>query len=198
VKKNQIFTIPAHVPNNYQADAEEPWSFIWIGFTGELTQHFSTLPPVMKFHSNLFFEMTHVQKLTSMQEEFLVGKLFDLYRTLFSTETSPNYINAVQNYINFNYMQPDISIESIATSLNLNRSYLTRLFKRSTNMSIQYYLIKTRMEYAIRLLKSGCSVHDTARQVGYVDPFNFSKAFKHFYGISPSCYKSVPDEEKGS
>lgn len=195
VKKNQIFTIPAHVPNHYQADAEDPWSYIWIGFTGELSQHFSTLAPTMNFHSNLFFEMTHVRKLTSMQEEFLVAKLFDLYRTLFSTETSPNYINAVQNYIDCNYMQPNISIESIASSLNLNRSYLTRLFKRNTNMNIQYYLMKTRMESAMRLLKNGCSVHDTARQVGYVDPFNFSKAFKRFYGTSPSCCKSVSEEE---
>ena len=191
VSKNQIFIIPKNVANYYQADGKDPWSYMWIGFTGNLAKQFTQLPPVMDFHSNIFFNMATVMELTSMREEFLAGKLFDLYRFLFSDETTANYASAIQNFIDTNYMSPEISIEKIAHTLNLNRSYLTRCFKQEMNMSIQEYLISTRVSFAISLLKKGASVQETARQVGYLDPFNFSKMFKRKTGFSPSDFRII-------
>lgn len=188
VKKDQIFIIPRNTANYYQADDKEPWTYMWIGFSGNLAKQFSQLPPVMDFHSNIFLKMATVKDLTSMREEFLASKLFDLYRHLFSDETTTNYASAIQNFIDTNYMSADISVEKIAKSMNLNRSHLTKCFKQATDITIQEYLINTRISHAITLLKKGVPVQETARQVGYSDPFNFSKIFKKKTGISPSSY----------
>lgn len=191
VKANQIFIIPPYTPNVYQASLDNPWNYIWIGLTGELTKHFFRTPPVMDFYSNIFFELLNIKDMPSMREEYLAEKAFRLYRALFSKNNGIDYIAAVQNYIDNNYMIPDISIQKIATSLNLNRSYLSRIFKQSTGITIQNYLINTRISNAVTFLKRGDSVQDVARQVGYADVFNFSKAFKAHTSIAPSKFSKI-------
>ena len=39
------------------------------------------------------------------------------------------------------------------------------------------------------LRQGSASVQDTARQVGFDDPFHFSRVFKRFKGISPSAVR---------
>ena len=44
------------------------------------------------------------------------------------------------------------------------------------------------MEEAKKLLKKGYGVSESAYMSGYNDAFNFSKAFKKRFGISPKQY----------
>ena len=92
-------------------------------------------------------------------------------------------------------MFPDISVEKIAMLLHMNRSYLSRYFKQNYGMTIQDYLIQTRLYHASRLLKTGATVQDTANMVGYLDAFNFSKIFKKNTGVSPSVYRTNHQNE---
>ncbi len=64
-----------------------------------------------------------------------------------------------------------ISVRSIADDLGLDRSYLHRMFKSFTGMSIQNYLLDYRMRKACILLKNTeLSVRAVARSVSYIDP----------------------------
>ena len=95
----------------------------------------------------------------------------------------------VINYIQLKYSEP-IKIDTIALSLGLNRSYLTRLFKEATGYSLQEYLLTYRMKIAVKLLADeSISVNQVASSVGYNDTFTFSKAFKRHFGKSPSDYR---------
>ena len=82
----------------------------------------------------------------------------------------------------------DTSVEKIADYLKLNRKYIARVFKEKTGSTIQEYLISKRMEEAKKLLKKGYGVSESAYMSGYNDAFNFSKAFKKRFGISPKQY----------
>ena len=81
----------------------------------------------------------------------------------------------------------NIRIDEIAHDLNLNREYLSRCFKREMGLSIQEYLIRTRLNKACELLKKGISIQKVSNLVGYNDQFAFSKIFKKYMGISPSA-----------
>ena len=83
----------------------------------------------------------------------------------------------------------NVSIEEISKLLGLNRKYLSRIFKDAYGVTMQEYLIDRRLSEASKLLKTGCSVEETAYLVGYNDPFGFSKAYKKRYGNSPSSEK---------
>ena len=80
----------------------------------------------------------------------------------------------------------DLSIKKLSSLFGFERTYLYRLFKKKVGVSIKDYVIKTRMNKAKLFLEKGYNVNSTATLVGYNDSFNFSKAFKKHYGISPN------------
>ena len=108
-----------------------------------------------------------------------------MYAEFFASQKHSNhYIRRVKNYIQTMYMQP-LRVESIAQMVNLDRRYLSRVFKERVGCSIQEYIIEVRMEQAKMCLENGTTVAQAARLCGYDDVSNFSKMFKRRYGTSP-------------
>lgn len=62
-----------------------------------------------------------------------------------------SYIKEAVAYYNLNLDKP-IKVQEIADYLNLNRSYLARLFKQDTGISLKQYLSHLRIENAKELL----------------------------------------------
>lgn len=188
VNTGNIFIIRPNEVTKYYTGQENNWTYIWIGFDGALAENFSSLPLVVDLKSNIFKEMLSVEGLINSKEEFLAGKLFLLYSELFCDKVSSKYTEAVKNFIYNNYMS-NTSVETIANSLNLNRRYLSRIFKQDTGVTIQEYILETRFCKAFELLSNGYSVKDAAYMVGYSDPFVFSKLFKKHTGRTPASVK---------
>lgn len=185
ISAGQAFLILPGEVTTYTADQEDPWYYRWIGFDGELSEHFAALPPVFQPPDNLFVKLFLLAADSAVTEYRLSAELFQLYAALFAQSTSNPHVRRVENYIRAAYMHP-LRVEQIAAELNLDRRYLSRLFKEKTGQTIQEFLIGIRMEEATALLLQGCTVADTARLVGYEDIANFSKMFKRHFGQSPS------------
>ena len=189
VKQNQIFIIRPHELTTYTADDKQPWSYIWVGFTGTLAARFSALPPVVSAATSLFHEMLECESLKGCREEYLAAKLFALYCLLFEGGgTQSDYVKQASDYIDANYMH-DISICDIARIVGVERTYLAKIFKEKKQVSMQDYLINVRLSRAAGLLERGYPVAEAAAIAGYRDTFNFSRMFKRRYGVSPSAYK---------
>lgn len=186
VREGQAFLIRRDEVANYRADADDPWYYCWIGFDGELARQFDTLPPILTPPEEPFRQIIRAAEDPSVMEYRMAAALFQLYGQLFSKPTRHNpHVRQVKNYIRQAYMHP-IRIEEIARKLNLNRRYLSRIFKETTGVSIQQYLLKVRMEEAQNHLRRGYSVQECARMVGYEDVSNFSKMYKKHFGKSPT------------
>lgn len=189
VKAGQAFLIRQGEVANYRADTEDPWYYCWIGFDGALAAHFDTLPPVISPPEEIFRRMFRVTDIPAVTEYRLAAELFRLYAHLFSGPVRSNpHVRQVENYIRQSYMHP-IRIEHIARQLNLDRRYLSRLFKEKNGLSIQQYLLNVRMDEARNLLRQGCSVQECAHMVGYEDVSNFSKMYKKHFGESPAYHR---------
>ncbi len=187
VQAGQAFVILPEEVTTYTADLQEPWHYCWIGFDGDLAARFGELPPVLTLPETLFGRMRHLSAQPSAMEYLLAGDLFSLYAYLFAdSQRGCPHVRRVENYIRSNYMHT-IRVERIAAELNLDRRYLSRLFKEKTGSSIQEYLIRVRLEEAERLLLRGCSVKEAAHLAGYEDVSNFSKMFKKRTGRSPAA-----------
>ncbi|MBR4863819.1 MAG: AraC family ligand binding domain-containing protein [Oscillospiraceae bacterium] len=194
VKAGEAFLILPGVVANYRADSNDPWHYRWIGFDGRLSTHFATLPPVFPLPETILQKMLEVADDPSVAEYRIAAELFKLYARLFSRKGVGNpYVQKVQNYIQTSYMLP-LRVEDIANQFNLDRRYLSWLFKQETGQSIQQHLITVRMEAATLHLQHGFSVKETARLVGYPDAANFSKMFKKHFGKSPAVF--IPKNSK--
>ncbi len=173
----------------YSAHRDDPWVYQWIGFDGALSHRFRELPTVFSMSSSWISEMLDVSS-EDMRECLISSVLLRMYASLFGGRSVRNeYVKEVRDYIRALYMQ-DIRVEEIAAKMNLNRRYLSRLFKEKTGQTVQEFLIHVRMEEAKRLLKAGKTVGEAAVLCGYQDPFHFSKIFKQKCGVSPLHWKN--------
>lgn len=190
IQKGDSFLIHAHEMASYAPDSLDPWSYIWIGFSGELTEYLTHLSsPLLQLPTTLFQEIAASESLENMREEYLAGKLFLIYSIIFADEKPKNdYVRQACNYIDANYMY-SFQISSVANLVGIDRTYLARLFKQRMGISMQQYLIQTRLWHAAKLLAEGYRVSEASFMTGYEDSFQFSKIFKKYYGLSPQEYK---------
>lgn len=185
VTAGQAFLILPGEVTTYEADMEDPWYYCWVGFNGSLTRRFDQLDPVFCVDEALFLGIFPPEGYVGRPEYWLSGGLHRLYGVLFPEAKTGNiHVQRVENLIRTAYME-GITVEEIAGRLNLDRRYLTRLFKQHTGKSLQDYLLGVRMDEALLCLERGHSVQETARLCGYSDVGNFSKMFKKRFGHNP-------------
>ena len=99
------------------------------------------------------------------------------------------YIQKALKYINLNY-ENSISVNEIANYLNLNRSYVTYIFKKHLNITPQEFLLKFKVIKAAELLHiTDYSIRVIANVLGYSTESSFCKTFKKIMGVSPARYR---------
>jgi len=83
------------------------------------------------------------------------------------------------------------TLDEIALRVGLEKSSVCRLFRRFWGTSPHQYLLRQKMNLAAEsLLQRGGPVKEIAAQLGFTDPFHFSRAFKAVHGIAPSRLRS--------
>ena len=85
-------------------------------------------------------------------------------------------------------------LQELAQECRLAPAYLCRLFRRyNNNHQTPYQLLRRlKMNRAAELLQArGAMVKQVAEQVGFDDPFQFSRAFKQVFGISPDAFRHM-------
>ena len=94
-------------------------------------------------------------------------------------------ISEMQSFIRQHYNE-NISLNMLAEQFYMHPNYLSRLFKEKTGENFVEYLTEVRMQKAQELLRdSEYKIIEICGMVGYDNPRSFSKAFKHFTGMTP-------------
>ena len=197
LSKGMMFVIPPFVQTYYEADAEDPWEYIWVGFTGQPPLELKDIYHIPKA-LRIFEHMKACHSLREGKTEFILAKLWELFSLLLEgTQLRSDPIDMVLNLIHTEYMTP-LTVGQMAQLVHLDRAYFSGLFCKRTGISPRQYLIQHRMTQAKSLLTEGHSVTVTANSVGYPDIFSFSKMFKRYFGHAPSYYqrKDGSDEKE--
>lgn len=186
IKEKQAFLIKPDDIAKYIADENDPWYYIWVGFLGKKATDFDNLTsPVIDIETELFLQMREIEFLNNTMEEFIAGKLFLYHSLLFDFKKSSDYVSRVMNYIDAYYSAPDCTVSKIADTINLEKHYLARIFKKGTGKTVKEYITEKRMKKATELLKKGYDVKTVSLISGYNDQFSFSKAYKTYMGVAP-------------
>lgn len=81
-------------------------------------------------------------------------------------------------------------LDEAASACGVSVPYLVRLFQRHSRETAYRFLTRLKMEHAADLLlKRSLSVQAVAREVGFSDPYLFSRAFKRYQGVSPKHFR---------
>lgn len=208
LEKGQGFLIEPDYQTLYIADAEVPWTYVWVGFSGkkskEILNSIGISQAVPLFTCK---EDQHPEKYIMDMLEHNNAHPSDLYRQtamlylFFSCLAKSNkepinynskeniYITHAINYIQNHYSEP-LLIDEIARYVGLNRSYFSTLFKKYVGMSPLKYLQTFRITRATHLLSmTQLSIASIAFSCGYQEPEAFHKIFRQMIGLSPSQYR---------
>lgn len=192
----------------YEADRNTPWNYTWIGMQGikvkgylertslwnDLVVHYGRDDQMRLCHEKMFEADKLAQNRDLIMNSIMYEYLFLLARKFPNNQISINekksdYVEEALKYIEAHYCNP-ITVQDIADYLNINRSYLHRIFKSFTGFSIQSYLLDYRIRQACILLKNTTlSIRVIAHSVSYTDSLYFSRIFHQKMGVSPSEYR---------
>ncbi|WP_182199918.1 AraC family transcriptional regulator [Paraliobacillus salinarum] len=209
------FIIPPNTKNNYYPLVGNPWSYRWIGFKGtrcqELFQKCGFLKNSNTGTGNYIYRFDDIEKLSTIFKNVYeysdnqmpyaaLGESYHLINVLieqheadlrYKVTNAENYIQQAIDITIKRFNDPNFSIEVLTSELQIERSYLFRLFKKYLNISPKNYLIQARIKKSTELLRrSSSSVEEIAYLVGFNNPSHFSRQFSKYKGISPSKYRS--------
>ena len=111
-------------------------------------------------------------------------------------DTSKTAINQAKSYISEHFHDPDISLSSVAASVNICTPYFCLLFKKELGETFVGYLTNVRMEKAKELLCcSSKRITQIAEEVGYNDYHYFTGLFKKLNGITPCQFRKLKNKK---
>ena len=108
-------------------------------------------------------------------------------------------VSAMAMLAGFKYPVQDISDQEARTRNYAMVQKMTDMFKEKTGQNFSVYLERLRMNEAARRLTSGdCNLTVLYADLGYTNPTSFRRAFKKYYGMTPSEMRDQPrrQEEK--
>ena len=92
-------------------------------------------------------------------------------------------------YMYSGYMDPELSVGSIAEHIGVSDTYFRRIFERCMGERPLDFLNKLRISYAIEYLESGFyNVESVAAMCGFRESKYFSTVFKRIKGVTPTEY----------
>ncbi|BBH21556.1 hypothetical protein Back11_29010 [Paenibacillus baekrokdamisoli] len=104
-------------------------------------------------------------------------------------KSTHDVIRKVHDFIE-SHISADISLIHLADHVNLNPSYLSRLYKQITGNGLSDYLTEYRDRKAKEMLKkSNLKVHEIAAQLGYNSSHAFIRFFKKQNRVTPQEYR---------
>lgn len=212
LSRGDAFLIRPNTQVFYEADENNPWSYMWVGVNGmkaasylasagfegdRVTTKFENTPLIFSYIQQMIM-YRHLTLANELRREAALLQIFSVlmeeYRGTRPKEERYDYpyqiyVEQVLDYIHHN-ITSDIRILDLASYVGIDRSYLTNIFKSEVGMSPKEYLVRYRMEQAKNMLRNTSkSINEIALSVGYPNQLTFSKMFKNFSGMSPTEYR---------
>lgn len=108
-----------------------------------------------------------------------------------SDDQSKRILKRALSYIEENFSQETLSLNSVAGEVNVSPSYFSAIFSREKQVTFVEYVTGKRMDKAKKLLRQ-TQMHtgEIAQEVGYKDPHYFSFVFKKTQGCTPREFRA--------
>lgn len=101
------------------------------------------------------------------------------------------YVEQCKSYIAQN-LRRAFTVEDIANTLGMNRTYLTKRFSETEGISIHRYIMKERCDHAANMLKySDYPIALIGEYFCFSSQSHFGKVFHEFYGMTPKEYRNL-------
>lgn len=153
------------------------------------------LPYIRKAYDELTRQV-NTQLPAGLPEESTATQIIsNAISTLIGLESKPalpesmQIVTAAKEFILSHY-QENISLSDVADHCRITNSYLSDLFHKKLKEPYSKFILRIRMEQAVRLLRQNpdIRIYSIAEQTGFVSVKHFNTVFKKYYGVTPTNY----------
>jgi AraC-like DNA-binding protein len=216
VGPSEFFILPQHVEHAYASSEENPWSIYWIHFGGDALSELNKTHAVQKN-----FKPTHIKTggeiisiFTKIYKTLQLGYSIDnllfanmclthfltlfVYNDRHFETTDRSKLDCVDSAILFmqEHINENISLSDLSKHYNYSVSRFSNLFKQKTGYAPIDYFLQMKMQKACQQLDfTNQSVKEISFNMGFDDPYYFSKRFKTIIGVSPKQYRTMKKNE---
>lgn len=208
VKAGEFFFIPAQHRHSYGTYADSFWSKYWVHFEGGMTAEIATQleeacdapqpGPELAPSVALFEEMISILEAGPLQVNLarINCRLWHLLSLFLHREAPASRPDsgaaAIESCLHFlrSHLSQRLSLETMAAHAGLSASRFSALFRQRTGSSPLDFHIQLKMQEACRQLILGKGkIQDIAADLGYENPYYFSRLFRQVIGHSPRQYR---------
>jgi AraC-like DNA-binding protein len=200
----QFAVYPEGCGHAEQSDRGAPIEHIFLIFTGEMRDWTALTPEVGVYADTdgrvatmarwLFQERQRAELDFEMQDQPLIMSLFRCLmlecRRLMTEAVRDGLVEQVQGYLRTHYGEK-VTLNQLAGLTNMSKYHLLRTYRNRAGETPMASLRRIRMLEARNLIVStSLTLRAIASTTGFCDEYHLSKAFKVFYGESPTDLRS--------
>ena len=202
-----LFLLFPGISHAYRPDPETGWTEYWVGFSGPYADSMVTAdilnPDQPVFHPgyqaslvSVFHEIIDLVRQQTPLYQFrvcagimrILAETLSLERLSVQQTRAQEIVEQAKSFIDRN-IRTTFDLEKLGATLHLSIPQLNEVFKSYTGMTPYQYCIHAKINRAKEILASGeSSIKEIAWQVGFDDPYYFSRLFKKKTGYSPSSW----------
>ncbi|URJ60950.1 AraC family transcriptional regulator [Paenibacillus polymyxa] len=202
--------IPRDMPHAYGADDRDPWTIYWFHLKGDQMDDFMALFEPFKtyismaasdevkllelFHQcydlllNKSYSIIHLVQVSQTVRYLLSFVISVAFRKEDSTYQS--HVDKATRYMS-EQLESTVSLEELSRHVQVSKQHLNLIFKQSTGYSPVDYYLRMKIQRASQLLDlTNASIKEISIQLGFRDPYYFSRLFKKIMGCSPLEYRN--------
>ena len=177
--------------------------YLWVHFTGYEAEklakeavlvlnekrHIGIRNEIEDCFKRLFREFIINDAAAGQISEYLLREILCLTSRYAAGAHKDNMPYRAIEYIHGHFRE-DINVDELAEMEHMSQTAFRVVFKKHTGVSPNEYMISQRISEACRLLsQTDFSVRLVAADVGYSDPYYFSRLFKKKMGMTPLKYR---------
>lgn len=205
--------LPADQAHAYGAADDDPWTITWAHFSGAEAGAWRTLlgaetnsalirllptdrlDEVALDRGHAALERGYAIRDQVAAAAALRHSLSTVSRLAASTVESRSArerVGASVENLRRDWIRPQ-RLDELAAAAGLSAAHYSALFREMTGFAPIDYLIRQRILHACRLLDTtALAVSTIAAEVGYDDPYYFTRSFRRVMGFSPRAYRKIP------
>lgn len=202
-----LLVLPRGQAHAYGAAAGRPWTIYWVHCDGDLVGEF--LRPLGQGVRRIGVQprlLSEFDALLGVRRQGLslphfVHAAHQLQSLLTALAIAPLRgrqrsgrlldVEAVQALLRA-HLHETLNLDELAAAFNLSRFHFAKTYRDLTGQAPIEAFIQMKMAHACRLLdESQLEVRQIAEQLGYADPYYFSRLFRRVVGLAPSHYRAL-------